>query len=103
MPSIDFFRLRSQVSIAQVLALIDYAPTRQRGRQWRGPCPIHGSHSPKSRSFSINTERNIFRCFKCGAQGNQLDLWMAITDLPLYEATVDLCEKLSLDIPRQDA
>jgi hypothetical protein len=43
--------------------------------------------------------RNAFRCFKCGASGNQLDLWAATTKTDLYAATIDLCRRLHIDIP----
>lgn len=102
MAGIDFPMFRSQVSIGQVLDLLNYEPTRVIGRQLRGPCPIHGSTTPKSRSFSVNLERNIFHCFSCGAHGNQLDLWIALTNLPVYDAAINLCERLGIDVPRRD-
>src|ERR1022692_1367072 len=40
-----------------------------------------------------------FQCFKCQAKGNQLDLWAAAMKKPLYDATVDLCQRLGRDIP----
>jgi DNA primase len=46
------------------------------------------------RSFSVNVAKRAFRCFSCGARGNQLDLWAAVRRLPLYEATLDLCDRL---------
>lgn len=99
MPVIDYKRLRDEVSISQVLDLLDYQPTGRQEDQIRGPCPIHGSHTT-SRVFSVNLSRNMFRCFKCEATGNQLDLWRMISRLPLYEATIALCEKLSIELPR---
>ena len=33
----------------------------------------------------------------------QLDLWAAVTRQRLYDAALDLCIKLSLDIPRFDS
>jgi len=97
---IDFRRLREQVSIEQVLALIGWQPLRRHGSQLRGPCPVHKSRSPSSRVFSVNTERNVFRCFKCGTKGNQLDLWKGLTGLPLYEAAFDLCGRLGIEPPQ---
>ncbi|MEX0641727.1 MAG: hypothetical protein WD468_03450, partial [Pirellulales bacterium] len=38
-----------------------------------------------------------FRCFTCGASGNQLDLWSAAQQLPLFEATIDLCHRLGIE------
>ena len=54
MPGIDFAKLRTVVSIGDVLALLDFVPAKSAGPQLRGPCPLHGSENPKSLSFSVN-------------------------------------------------
>ena len=85
--------------MADVLHLCGFKATETSSDQLRGPCPIHGSPSPNSRSFSANLRKNTFRCFKCGAAGNQLDLWVAFTKLPLHSAALDLCDKLGIKAP----
>lgn len=85
--------------MADVLTLLGFVPAESSGVHQRGPCPIHGSRSPTSRSFSVDLQRNAFQCFKCGCKGNQLDLWAAATKSSLHRAAVDLCEKLHVDIP----
>ena len=99
MPGIDYAALRRRVRLGQVLELLGFVPTNQARNQVRGPCPVHGSHTPTSRSFAAHLERHCWHCFGCGAHGNALDLWTAATKLPLYEAAVDLCHRLNLDIP----
>jgi len=99
MPGIDFACLRRQVSLAMVLDLIGFTPTSRRGIQVRGPCPVHGSQTACSRSFSAHLGRNCWHCFRCGAGGNTLDLYQALTKLPLYEAAVELCGRLGLPVP----
>ncbi len=99
MPGIDYAELRARVRIADVLRLCGFKAAEVMGDQARGPCPIHGSTSPNSRSFSANLRKNTFRCFKCGAAGNQLDLWVAFTKLPLHAAALDLCKKLGIEVP----
>jgi hypothetical protein len=99
MPSIDYASVRASVGLAQVLALVGFSACARRGSQWRGPCPIHGSSSSQSRSFSAHLEKHAYRCFTCGSSGNQLDLWAAVTKLDLYRATLLLCERLSLEVP----
>jgi DNA primase len=47
--------------------------------------------------------KNAFRCFACGASGNQLDLWAQVQGLNLYEAAIDLCDRANVDIPWQYA
>jgi putative transposase len=100
-PSIDFAAVRAALSLAEVLALLRFVPSACQGSAQRGPCPIHGSRDPSSRSFSANLADQTFHCFKCGAHGNPLDLWAAASGLNLYDAALDLCERLGRPLPTQ--
>lgn len=100
MAGIDYAELRVMIGIAQVLELAGFLATETVGDQARGPCPIHRSSSVSSRSFSANLSKNTFRCFKCGTSGNQLDLWMAVTKLPIHGAAKDLCNRLCIEPPK---
>jgi len=44
MPGIDFDKLRQEITIQQVLDVIDFQPTGRSGSQLHGPCPVHRSH-----------------------------------------------------------
>jgi DNA primase len=96
MPAIDYRMLRREIDIKAVLKLLGFVPTSRRGDQVRGPCPIHRS---QNKSFSANLAGNVYRCFRCGSAGNQLDLWAAAKQLPLHQAAKDLCEKLHHPLP----
>jgi DNA primase len=98
---IDFTLLRGQLSLAQVLDLISFTATTRRGHEVRGPCPVHGSRTPRTRSFAANLQKHCWRCFRCGAGGNALDLYAAVTRLPIYEAALELCARLHLPVPRR--
>lgn len=97
-PAIDFAAVKSLVTIAAVLQLLG-CEVQARGAQHRGPCPLHGSTSGTSRCFSAHLEGNMFRCFKCGQQGNALDLWAKATQQTPYDAAIDLCERLHFPLP----
>lgn len=104
MPGIDFRQLRTSVSMSDVLDLLGFVAWRQTEAQVRGLCPLHGSAATagtdhKHRTFSANLQHHIFRCFKCGAQGNQLDLWAQASRQALYQAALDLCARLHKDVP----
>ena len=100
MAGIDFSAVRSVISIRDVLELLHFEARATSGNQVRGGCPLHGSDEA-SRAFSVNLAKNTFQCFKCHAQGNHLALWAAATKKPLYEATVDLWQRLGREIPWQ--
>lgn len=87
-----------------VLGLYRWNPNRtyRGGAQLRGLCPIHRTTSPKLLIFAVNPERNAFKCFKCGAEGNQLDLTAQYFSLPkeqLVKTAVRLCKELGREIP----
>jgi hypothetical protein len=102
MAGIDFRALRRQLRLEQVLELVGFRATARRGVCVRGPCPVHGS-APGSRSLSAHLGRHCWQCFRCGARGNALDLWLAVSRLPPYEGALALCARLGLEVPRLPA
>jgi DNA primase len=100
MPGIDYAKVRAAISMSQVLELIQFRGVETSGDEVRGPCLRHKSSSDTSRSFAANLRKHTFRCFKCGAGGNQLDLWVAVSKLPLNEAAKELCDRLGLPVPQ---
>jgi transposase len=104
-PKVDFAFLREQVTMEQVLShlgLLD--KLRGRGLQRRGPCPLHGGPNNTQPTFSAHLGKHIFQCFQaeCRAQGNALDLWAAVHNLPLYEAALHLAETFHLRRNREE-
>lgn len=103
---IDFQQLKLDINMLDVLRLYDWQAVRvlKGGTELRGQCPIHGSKSPTSVIFSVSPNRNAFKCFKCGAEGNQLDLAAHYFNLPkdqIVKIAVQLCRQLGKDIPRR--
>jgi DNA primase len=99
MPGIDYRQLRQLVSMTEVLELIGFRPTRRRGSQLRGPCPIPGCPSASDRDFSVQLDRQVYQCFACHCQGNQLDLWATVQRLPLHPASLALCHAAHITPP----
>lgn len=99
MPGIDFARLRAEITMEQVLDRLGFKPVARFGDQLRGPCPVHGSSCARSRTFSVNLRSRCYYCHKCRTHGNQLELWAAVNDLPIYEAALDLCRAIGHPVP----
>ena len=99
MPGIDFAAVRSQVVMAQVLDLLGFVIHERSGNQVRGGCPVHRSCFGRSRSFSANLDENVYRCFNCGSSGGTLELWAAVHGTSVYDAAIDLCERLGIEVP----
>jgi hypothetical protein len=94
--------VRRQVSTEQVLkhlGLFDQLHRSGGSRsQYRGTCPIHVGDGKPRRTFSVNLDKQAFRCFspECAAHGNVLDLWAAVRQLTLREAALDLMDTFHL-------
>jgi CHC2 zinc finger len=98
---LDYARLRAMIPMRRVLSELHFHPVAYRGDQWRGACPLHtsGTSLRRDRRFSVHVGKNAFRCYCCGARGNQLDLWAAFLRQPLYPASLALCARLGMDPP----
>ncbi len=99
MPLVDLRQARKEIRLGQVLELLGWRPRERRGEQARGSCPLHGSTSPRSRSFSAQLGRGVWHCFGCGASGNALELWVRATGQGLYQAVLDLYDRLGGEVP----
>jgi hypothetical protein len=82
-----------------VLGLLAWQPRERRGEQVRGACVLHGSTSPRSRSFSAHLGRGVWHCIRCGASGNALELWARATGQGLYQAVLELYDRLGQEVP----
>jgi DNA primase len=99
MPGVDYTMVGESVPMSRVLALLAFTAVQSNGTQLGGLSPVHRSTSPQSRSFSVNLRTNAFRCFTCGAAGNQLDLWCQVYRFTLFDAAVDLCNRAQIPVP----
>jgi DNA primase len=102
--SINYRDLRARLRIEDVLGWMSWKASSRLGHQLRGRCPLcsestgasgHASSSGRDRTFSVNTQRNIYRCFKCNQSGNAIDLWSSYRRLPIYSAAQELEARLS--------
>jgi len=99
MPGLDFREARARLQLAEVLDLVGFEPSKRRGDQVRGPCPVHRSRTRASRAFAAHLGKNVWHCFGCGAGGNVLDLWTALTRQPVHAAVIDLYRRLGREVP----
>ena len=58
-------QIRQSVDIVDVIG--QYIPIEKSGRNYKAVCPFHDDKHP---SLSISPEKQIYKCFVCGAGGN---------------------------------
>ena len=98
MPSrrLDFKALRARADFARLLEAygIELKKDGTRPGQYKALCPFHEDTVP---SLKVNTEKNIFHCFACGAKGNILDFVMEMDGVEIREAAAKVAEICGLD------
>lgn len=86
-------KVRSSLDIVDVIG--EYLQLKKHGRNYFGLCPFHGEKTP---SFSVSADKQIYRCFGCGAGGNVFSFMMDIEGFTFLEAFKHLANKANVDI-----
>lgn len=88
--------LREKVDIVEIIS--NYIPLTPKGKNFFGVCPFHADHSP---SMSVSREKQMYKCFSCGAAGNVFTFIQNYENVTFYEAVQLLANKvgISLAIP----
>jgi DNA primase len=97
MRPVDFTKVKELVSIKQVCDLLGWRAVCKEPSAQRGPCPVHRSTDPESRSFAVNSEG--WFCHSCKRGGDQIRLYAEVHRLPVLEAAIELCKAFAVDVP----
>lgn len=74
-------KIRNSVNIVDVIG--SSINLEKKGKNYFGICPFHDDHSP---SMSVSDEKQIFRCFVCGASGNVFSFVKDYENITFMEA-----------------
>lgn len=85
--------IRNRTNIVDVIS--SYIPLNQKGKNFFGVCPFHNDHSP---SMSVSSEKQIYKCFSCGASGNVFTFVSEYEGISFYEAVKQLANKVGIEI-----
>jgi len=77
----------------------EYVQLKQKGRNFFGLCPFHDEKTP---SFSVNQERQIYKCFGCGAGGGTINFIMEIERMEFIDAIKFLAERYKIELNIED-
>ncbi len=85
----------SETDIVTVISA--YIPVIKKGRNFASVCPFHDDHHP---SMSISQEKQIFKCFACGASGNAISFVEKYEHCSFFEALKKVADIMGIKDPR---
>src|ERR1051325_4115423 len=92
---IEFAEIKRAVPLMRALEQYRVGGLRRSGKdQWRGRCPLHGGEGRDA--FHVNTAKQLFHCFACGAGGTVLDLVAGMEQCGVREAAQKLVTRWKL-------
>ena len=90
---LDQIRVRADI----IDVVQSYVPTlKKAGLTWKACCPFHHEKTP---SFTVNPDRQIFKCFGCGKGGDVFKFVMELENLDFTSAAEHLAHKYGIIIP----
>lgn len=89
----EILNIQNSVDIVNIIS--SYIPLTSRGKNFFGVCPFHSDHSP---SMSVSREKQIYKCFACGASGNVFKFVMDYENVNFYEALKIIADKAGIPI-----
>lgn len=94
---IDYAKVRERIHIMHVLALLGDFFIRGNAPNWYGRCPLGCCKHPRCCSYEM--VKSLWNCHKCGEGGNQLDLFVRVSGMSLYDAARWLCIFYDQEVP----
>ena len=86
-------KIRDVADIHEIIS--SYVELKKKVRNFFGLCPFHGEKTP---SFSVNTDKQIYKCFGCGEGGSSIDFIMQKHNYDFVEALTYLADKYAIDL-----
>lgn len=93
----EITQIRQKANIVDVIS--SYIPLQQAGSNYKAICPFHDDHNP---SMSINTSKQIYKCFVCGQGGNVFGFVKDYEQISFIEAVKKVGESVGFDFSDYD-
>lgn len=90
-------RIKSENDIVDVVS--EVVTLKKAGRNYLGRCPFHNEKTP---SFTVSSEKQIYKCFGCGEAGNVISFVMKTKNLNFPEAVKYLAERVNIPLDEED-
>ena len=89
----EILDIQRKINIVDIVR--DYVPLIQRGKNYFGICPFHDDHNP---SMSVSNEKQMYKCFVCGAAGNVFNFVKDYEKISYYEAVKKVADKAGIAV-----
>lgn len=86
-------RVKVTAGIVDVVGL--YMKLKKDGSGYSGKCPFHNENTP---SFKVSPEKNIYKCFGCGATGDPIEFVMKHEKVDFVTAVKKIAEYYKIPI-----
>ncbi|MEG0077764.1 DNA primase [Anaerorhabdus sp.] len=83
----DILKVRSSADIADIIGR--FIPLVKKGKSFTAVCPFHDDHDP---SLSISQDKQIYKCFVCGAGGNVFTFVQDYEHITFPEAVIKVAD-----------
>lgn len=90
--------IKDKLDIVETVS--EYVILKKAGRNYSGLCPFHKEKTP---SFSVNPQKQIFKCFGCGEGGDAISFLMKVQNKDFKEVISDLAQKYGIEMPQFNA
>lgn len=90
-------QIRSNADIVEIIG--SYIPLTQKGKNYFCVCPFHDDHAP---SMSVSLEKQIYKCFSCGATGNVFTFVQNFENVSFQQAIAIVAGKIGMQITSEN-
>ena len=85
--------IREKIDIVDIIG--ERLPLTKKGKNYWGICPFHDDNNP---SMSVSRDKQIYKCFSCGAAGNVFNFIMNYDHMDFKDALVYLGNRCGVDV-----
>lgn len=89
----EISEIRNKADIVNIIG--KYIPLTRKGKNYWCTCPFHDDHSP---SMSITQDKQIYKCFVCGAGGNVFTFVQNYEKISFIEAVYKVAEYVGVTL-----
>lgn len=89
----DRERILASTDIVRLIG--EHVQLRPKGREFAGLCPFHDDKNP---SMQVSPQKQIYKCFSCGAGGTAFDFVMGYHKLDFREALKMLADRAGIEL-----